>query len=310
MKHSLKITLLLILIFILAQLAGLIVINEYIDVKASSTLGVTTLNNETYGITGIQPPQVENESNTFIFILIAVLIGTGLVLLIIKFRKRRLWKFWFFLSVTMCLALAFAPFILKILKAFIPGLLNYAYIITFGLAVLFGVYKVFKPNIFVHNFTEIFIYGGLASLIVPIINLFSVFMLLVFISLYDAYAVWKSKHMVKMAKFQTKEKLFAGFYIPYSFKGMKKPKNTKSMKKRLVKVRSAVLGGGDVAFPLLFSGVVMKTTGSYVFPLIITLTTAIALGLLLTYSEKGKFYPAMPFISAGCFVGYLVCMLI
>ena len=91
---------------------------------------------------------------------------------------------------------------------------------------------------------------------------------------------------------------------------MKKPKNTKSMKKRLVKVRSAVLGGGDVAFPLLFSGVVMKTTGSYVFPLIITLTTAIALGLLLTYSEKGKFYPAMPFISAGCFVGYLVCMLI
>jgi len=26
--------------------------------------------------------------------------------------------------------------------------------------------------------------------------------------------------------------------------------------------------------------------------------------ILLTKGEKNKFYPAMPFISAGCFVGY------
>ena len=43
---------------------------------------------------------------------------------------------------------------------------------------------------------------------------------------------------------------------------------------------------------------------------IIILTTTIALALLFFFAEKGKFYPAMPIISAGCFVGYILTLLI
>ena len=42
----------------------------------------------------------------------------------------------------------------------------------------------------------------------------------------------------------------------------------------------------------------------------VVLFTTLALALLLIYSKKDKFYPAMPFIAVGCFVGYLVTLII
>ena len=103
------------------------------------------------------------------------------------------------------------------------------------------------------------------------------------------YAVWKSKHMIKMAKFQTKMKLFAGLMVPYGKK-------------------TAILGGGDLGFPLLFTGVIFKNSGWE--SLLVVACTTIALGVLLYKSEKNKYYPAMPFISLGCLVGYILTLLI
>jgi presenilin-like A22 family membrane protease len=174
------------------------------------------------------------------------------------------------------------------------------------------------PNIDIHNITEILMYGGLAALLVPVLNLFSVAALLIFISAYDAYAVWKSKHMVKMAEFQKTSNLFAGFSFPY--KTVKKQGGISKAKIGLPnKVKSvdsgessntAILGGGDIAFPMLFAGVVMKTTGSYLYPLIVVIVTSGALFALFARAEKGKFYPAMPFLSMGCFLGLFACWLI
>ncbi|MBT4446697.1 hypothetical protein HOC96_05585, partial [archaeon] len=73
-------------------------------------------------------------------------------------------------------------------------------------------------------------------------------------------------------------------------------------KSKVVKVQSAILGGGDIAFPLLFAGVLLKDY-SMTAALIIPIFATAALSILFYYSKKGKFYPAMPFISAGCFVG-------
>ena len=72
----------------------------------------------------------------------------------------------------------------------------------------------------------------------------------------------------------------------------------------------AILGGGDIAFHLLFSGVLLKTTGGFIAPVITTITTTIALSLLFYFGKKGKFYPAIPFIAGGCFVGYGIFQLL
>ncbi len=44
----------------------------------------------------------------------------------------------------------------------------------------------------------------------------------------------------------------------------------------------------------------------FMLTFIISITTAIALFILLIKAQKGKFYPAMPFISAGSVAGYLI----
>ena len=125
-------------------------------------------------------------------------------------------------------------------------------------------------------------------------------------------AVWKTKHMVSMAKFQAKSKLFAGLLVPYSNKSKNLLATTNkniTTKTTKVEYKQAILGGGDIAFPLLFSGVILKTMG--VLPaIIVSLTTAVALLLLFIGADKKKFYPAMPFVSAGCFIGYLSVSLI
>jgi len=92
-----------------------------------------------------------------------------------------------------------------------------------------------------------------------------------------------------------------------------KPKSQKKeeLKNKVVRVKAriAVLGGGDIGFPLIFAGVVLKEWG--LLPsLIIPIFALIALAGLFYFSKEKKFYPAMPFISAGCFVGLLVSWLI
>jgi len=296
MKHTLKITVILAMVFFLSQIVGLAVTNEYIEVKE----GNIEYNELPYNI---QRPEVE-ESSSFIFIMLAILLGTLLVFLIIKFGKVIWWKMWFFIAVSVTLLVAF--------KAFIPQ--TVAAILALGLAA----YKIFKPNIYVHNITELFIYGGLAAIFVPIINLFSVTILLLLISIYDMIAVWKSKHMVSLAKFQTKSKVFAGLLIPY--KRIKNGKNIKKISKSKLKkrkIKTAVLGGGDIGFPLIFAGVVLKNLLvtnpqwlAFLKVLIIPVFTSIALLFLLFKSQKDKFYPAMPILSIGCFIGYVVLWLV
>ncbi|MEM4337110.1 MAG: hypothetical protein QXG86_03835, partial [Candidatus Woesearchaeota archaeon] len=73
------------------------------------------------------------------------------------------------------------------------------------------------------------------------------------------------------------------------------------------------LGGGDIGFPLIFAGVTMKGLiikmtefQSFFLASIICICATISLLILLIKSKKDRFYPAMPFISLGCFIGYAI----
>jgi len=260
MKHDFKIILLLVLLFIVAQFIGLLILNKLMHEELAF---------------GIQRPDLEKETS-FIYIFLAIIIVTIVALIIARFNAIRLWKFWFSVSMILVLTIALSAFINQYFAFFIS---------------LFGAYfKIIRPNILVHNLTELFVYGGLAALFVPVLNLFSISILLLLIAVYDAIAVWKTGHMIKLAKFQSKLKLFTGFFIPYG------------------KKRAAILGGGDIGFPLLFSGVVVNEFGYS--GLVVPLITGLSLFLLLYFGNKNRFYPAMPFLTLGCFVGYFLLRMI
>src|SRR3989344_1302924 len=291
MKHSIPVTAVLILLFFIAQVVGLLTIRAYVDEEATRSTG--QLSWKQLPLAMERPPLEEHTS--FLYIILAVLVGTGILLLLIRLQKTGFWKAWFFLSVLLALTVAFA--------AFLPAA------IALPLGVLLAAYKVYRPNLYLHNLTEIFIYGGIAAIFTPVFSVFSASLLLLLISVYDGYAVWKSKHMIALAKFQTEQKVFAGLFIPYGRPRAQAQPARKEMRAGHPQQRTAILGGGDIAFPLIFAGAVMKSA-SFWLTLIIPLAVTAALLLLFLRSEKGKFYPAMPFLSAGCFVGYGIMLLL
>lgn len=282
MKHNLYITLILISLFLGSHIIGLFIIKNYLPKEEELPLG-------------IQKPEFKEETS-YIPIIISLLIATAIALILIRFKALRIWKTWFFLSIFLALLIAFAAFLPELLAVF--------------LALLFTILKTFRPSILIHNFTELFIYGGLAAIFVPVFGILSIIILLALISVYDMIAVWKTKHMISMAKFQAKSRMFAGLFVPYKAKkfvvSLQAQKITKYKKPVY---REAILGGGDIAFPLMFSGVMMKNFG-FLPALIASLTAAIALFILFMFADKKKFYPAMPFISVGCLVGYLIIILL
>lgn len=282
MKHSLKITLILLSIFLIAQFVGLGIVYNYMD-KEQSQPGEVVFHESPF-----ERPEIE-QSTSYLPIIIVILIGTLLMLLLIKYKLNMVWKVWFLLAIIITLGVAFSSF--NFLR------LNFSpYLIPFILAVGLGLWRIYRPNVYVHNFTELFVYGGLAALFVTIFNVWSISILLILISVYDVYAVNKSKHMVKMAKAQTESKMFAGLMLPYKLPSLKKgPKR---------KVKTAILGGGDIAFPLLFAATIMKDYYPlWWLSLIIPFTALAGLSYLMYIGKKDKFYPAMPFIAIGCFLG-------
>ena len=265
MKHRFDITVLLFLLFLTAHFIGLLVVNHY-NIKKDLPYN-------------IEPPEVK-EKTSFITIFLVLLISTGIAMILIKFRSMRFLKFAIFFSILIALAVTFSSF------------LNSR--VAFFIALALALWRIFKPNVFVHNFTEIFIYGGVAALFIPILNLFSVIFLLILISVYDFIAVYKTKHMIKMAKFQIKSKAFTGLSLPYE------------RKKEKV---SAILGGGDIAFTLFFSGVILRDFG-LLQAFISSIIIGISLLALLLLGKKNKFYPAMPILTAGCFLSLLIVYLV
>lgn len=281
MKHSKKLTFVLISLFIISQIIGLFVAHVY------------STNEIPYGL---NPPKDVNPLSTLTQLIVSLVIVILLIFGLMKLKSEIIFRVWFFVVVTIALGLTLSAFLVQISNASLIGI-----IIAIPLTYL----KIIKRNIIVHNFTELLVYPGIAALFIPILSVWSAVALLVIISLYDMYAVWHSGFMQKLAKYQIqKVKVFSGFFIPYLKPEqrvlMLKAKTNSALKK--IKVSVALLGGGDIVFPIILAGTILLSRG--LLPaLFVSFGATIGLTVLLCNSEKGKFYPAMPFISTGAFIG-------
>lgn len=322
MKHPWSTTFILLGLFVVSQIIGLWLLQENMSLEETES-GLVVDHKDT--VIGAHPQLSGWQS--VLYVMTGVLLGTVILLVLIKFGQVQLWKVWFLLAVFLAQAVAFG--------VFLPG------VVALVLSLILALLKVYKPGPVVHNLSEMFLYAGIAILLVPILDIFWMLVVLLLISLYDMWAVWHTKHMVQMAEFQKGSKVFAGLMVPKSEK--KVLHTTKKQAKPLQKTgpskgrATAILGGGDIAFPLLFSGTVLQQLavgGSvelfsglpFAFPifsfatfslefafllsLLITFTVGISLFLLFYYAEKSRYYPAMPFVSAGCVAGLAMVALL
>jgi len=307
MKHPKKIVLILIAMFLVSQLIGILVISIY-SPKTTQILDSegNLVNVTSYNLPyGTEPPKDLAPQTSLFSILISIAIAVFIILMLMKFKAEIFLRVWFFVVVTIALGISFNAFLIQI-----PN----SSIIAIVIALPLAVFKIFKRNIYVHNLTELLIYPGIGAIFVPLLNVWTAVLLLIVISLYDAYAVWHSGFMQKMAKYQMeKVRVFPGFLVPHlgkRDKGSLKIKIKKSStKSSQIRIPVAILGGGDVVFPMILAGTVLRQFG-LVQALIVILGATLALSLLFYFSKKGKFYPAMPFITSGCFVALVLAFLV
>ena len=311
MKHTLKITALLLLMFLMTQFIGLYVATHYLGEG----------NNLPYGL---EFPKAEKESDYYGFftaIIIAFIIAIVLFLFFAKIKIEFMLKLWFFVVVLIALSISIFS-LTRNFDKFLFGMPIIALLVALPLTII----KIYRKNFLVHNLTELMIYPGIAVIFIPILNIYTIIALLILISIYDIWAVWHSGIMQKMAKYQMEElHIFGSFLIPsMSKKDKEKLKNIKQkykdkkipmkMQKKKFKVNLAILGGGDVIFPIITAGVFMWSFPSQalfgiagLIPALFIISGALA-GLIYLFiqTQKGKAYPAMPYITTGIFLGLIL----
>jgi len=263
-KHNLKITAILLAMFIVTQIFGIYVANFYSPVKI--------IDGEKQNISapeipyGLQQPQIQEKDFYYFFpsLIFSFVFAILIIFLISKFKFGAIIKIWFFIVIVIALGISF--------NSFFPNTKFFSWAIIF-ISIIFAYFKTFKKEMFIHNLTEILIYPGIAAVFIPLLNIWTLIFLLILISVYDIWAVWHSGIMQKMAKYQINElNIFAGFFIPYADKKTKdkikllkekyeKEKLVKKFKEQNLKINLAILGGGDVVFPIIASGVVLKEFG-------------------------------------------------
>jgi len=180
---------------------------------------------------------------------------------------------------------------------------------TFGAVLIMGFLIIMWlkfPTIWAHDILITLGLAGAASFFGLGFDPSVVVILLVIFSFYDFIAVYKTKHMVVMAKEMIDRKVILGFIIP---------KDVKFFKEKLDKVKPGgnflILGGGDIVFPNLLA--VSVVPFGFLKAFVIVLFSLI--GSLFSYwifiNQKNKEpIPALPPVALFTVIGYFVALLL
>lgn len=229
--------------------------------------------------------------------ILPFLLVTSLLLLIIYLFKNRRFKAIFF-KVFFLLAVVLGD--LYFFGLWFP------YFIVFPLAALFLFLLLSRPSPLVHNTALIFAIAGMGAAVGSQLTPETVILLFLLFALYDFVAVYKTKHMVKMAEAMIENKAIVGLIIPPKASGFQADLN-----KMPIKGNFLVLGGGDVIFPLLLA-VSMLSKGFVPALLVVgfSLLGLLAVFLIFISQKTRKPMPALPPLALFCAIGYLLSKLI
>lgn len=256
-------------------------------------------------------PQPISFSNLLIYFLIFTLV----ILAVLKFSKKGsgiMLQIFFVLAVFSGLDILFGTFIPE------PGAVI--------LAAILVAFRFFKPTVLLHNLVMI---GGLAGVGGTLgLTLFprDAIILLIILAIYDVIAVYKTKHMVKIAQEMIKKRVILGIIVPEKILGFKasmvdveKEKiptisrrkiSADKLLKPVKRIRFMILGGGDLVLPLLLiSSVVNQSILKSIIVLIFSLIGLLAMHLIFI-KLKSRPMPALPPLAVFSILGYLVSLLI
>lgn len=159
-------------------------------------------------------------------------------------------------------------------------------------------------NVWIHNITIAFAVAGAAARLAIGFSPTSLIVVLVVLAFYDIIAVYWTKHMVEIAKSLTRQGVFFGFVVPRKKReSMELPENLSEDKDFLV------LGGGDIALPLLLAiGVAQNSLVDGGIISLFSLLGLLAMHIIFNTQKESKPMPALPPIVLGAVLGYILIL--
>ena len=164
--------------------------------------------------------------------------------------------------------------------------------------------------------------GGLIAILGISFTILPVFLLLIALAVYDAIAVYRTKHMIRLADIVTEMKLPILMVMPESadYDYAAAPPLSETRKVPMEERAATFMGLGDVVIPgiLVVSAFVWLPSSPKILGLSASLWVALGalVGSLIGYAvlmrrvSRGEAQAGLPFLNGGALVGYIVTFLL
>ncbi|AAT43331.1 presenilin family intramembrane aspartyl protease PSH [Picrophilus oshimae] len=234
-----------------------------------------------------------------IYYLIAVIAFTVLILFLIK-RYAKAIKYIFVLLII---------YMIFFVSAIIAGIVSTSLIEYFSIILfitgLFAYLLIFHNEWYIMDAAGFLMVSGAAAVFGTFLNPYYAMVLLIAFAIYDYVSVYKTKHMVTLARAAVDNSYPLLFVMP-SKSGLKLQNLTFDNRGEN---NVLMLGFGDMAIPEIL------IVSSYIFDqrlifIILPLAGAIMALIVLFFFNNGKPAPGLPYINTGVIAGFLLSLLI
>ena len=256
---------------------------------------------------GAQTPPTSGTQGAYyiIYYLVAAIAFSAVVIYLGRKRIASILR-WVFLAI-----IAYIVFYVWIfIGAYIAQTYLEYYIMLFAAPAIIVLLLIFKNEWYVVDAAGFFLVVGVSAIWSLIIGVWASVVFLVVFAIYDYIAVYRTKHMVSLAKVAVNEKLPLLFVFP----------GEKGVKMKDVKMADGVdkgehkmllLGFGDMVFPsiMVVASYLYGKANPVPFLLFPLIGAIIGMGVLL-FTKVARPAPGLPLINGGAVSGFLIAYLV
>src|SRR5438128_7348429 len=275
-------------------------------------------------------PNPSDVTNTAIYIIL-ILVFPAVILGLVRYRRQNLAKYVIMASIFVTLAFVLLlPLYYGLWYGtgqsqdpnFLNSLANVATLLSFAVAAVLLYLLVKFPEWYVVDTIGFVTAAGVTAILGISFGLLPAILLLVALAVYDAWAVYRTKHMVTLADELTSQRLPILLVIPkkagYSFR------EQKSLKEQVAsgEEREAMFVGlGDLIIPgilsvsaFTFLGPLSGSSAALPGSLLVAIGSVIGslagFLVLMRFVLKGNPQPGLPLLNGGALLGFLITSLL
>ena len=248
------------------------------------------------GIHAFEDPDALENS---LYYLVFILVFTLFILVIIKLNAKWLIQLMILGAVAFTIYYVLYPLLYRLTS------LEMAVIVSIVFALIMTIILYVFPEWYVIDVIGIIVGAGAAAILGISLSIIPVILLLILLAVYDAIAVYHTKHMITLAEGVMDLRLPILFIVPkhrnYSFR-------TETFEKE---ERDAFfMGLGDAVMPAILVVSAYFFTGSLTPAICTIIGSLIGFTVLMSFVLKGKPQAGLPFLNTGAVIGYVVGALI